>query len=102
MKSIKYCYLKPYCMIQEILISFALGYVFTLVYEFAVVNTIKKRRGDYLIVKFKGYHIHHSMIGIALIVVWLFVLNPGIFAAGTGVIARHTHSEKKFTFIDRK
>lgn len=76
------------------------GYVFIFFYELCF-NAIHKRKGKMPIVRFKGYHLHHSLYGVALLAIFVFMTNLFILGAGIGIIVRHTYAEKKLTFIDK-
>lgn len=78
-----------------------MGYILTAIYETGV-EFLKKKRGKYVIIRFKGYHLHHSLYGLILLIIWIIMSKPVILGASTGIIVRHTKKEKKLTFIDKK
>ncbi len=80
--------------------ALAAGIVVTKVYERFTVG---------ITVWVKGYHLHHSLYGLALLAVavlfhlthpdiLLLILISGI---GIGIIIQHTRSENRFVFVDR-
>lgn len=86
------------------------GVLLTLIFEF-VLKTNKKLRDRYYRrheILF-GYHVHHSTIGLLLIVlgVLLFLSDePGvalkIIGIGMGVIIMHTISSGRFVFVEKE
>lgn len=54
-----------------------------------------------------GYHVHHSIFGIPLILLGIiFLFFPGItgillIGLGLGIIIMHTYSAKEFKFIEK-
>ena len=92
------------------LTSLLIGVFITFVFEL-ILKTNKKLRDRYYRrheILF-GYHVHHSTIGVLLIVVSviLFLLNKGSYSLsmlgiGTGVIIMHTISSRRFVFIEKE
>ncbi len=83
-----------------LLLGIVLGYLVTVVYELAHVM-LGKILKEKPIVKIKDYHLHHSLYGLGMFVLFFFFTYAIILGSGIGIILRHTHSEKKFTFIDK-
>jgi len=87
-------------LVSTLIIGFLIGFSMTFIYELThgfLGNKIKKE----IKVVIKGFHLHHSIYGLILFIFCLMYSSPFLFALGLGTIARHTHSEKKFTFIDK-
>ncbi len=84
----------------SLLIGFLDGYFFIVLYEMGF-NFIHKKSKKEPIVRFKGYHLHHSLYGLGLLFLFLIIPHSLILGSGLGIIVRHTHAEKKFTFIDK-
>jgi len=51
--------------------------------------------------KVKGFHFHHSLIGLGLILVFLFTKDVFWLGGGIGIIVHHTQVERKFVFADK-
>ncbi len=97
-------------IITTFLTATFVGVILTLIFEF-VLKTNKKLRDRY----YKrheilfGYHVHHSTIGLLLIIlgVLLFLLNQTAVALnstgiGLGIIIMHTISSNRFVFIEKE
>ena len=82
-------------MFGELIAGLMIGVLFTIVYE-GFLHFCGKPQ-----VRIKGHHIHHSILGLILIVIFLYLAKPFILGSGLGVIIRHTYDEKKFTFIEK-
>lgn len=76
------------------------GYLLTALYEYffrlVQVKTSKKP-----IVRFRGWHLHHSLYSIPFIIMAYISASLFLFGAGLGIKIRHIQSEKSFSFIDR-
>ena len=83
-------------MIGEFLIGFIVGYLFIIAYE--NFDSLLKDPT----VRLKGRHIHHSIYGLILIIVFMFYRMPVLLGLAIGIILRHTQAEHKFTFISKK
>jgi len=83
-------------IIGEFLIGFIVGYLFIIAYE-----NFDKLLKDPL-VRLKGRHIHHSIFGLILIIIFMFYRMPVLLGLAIGIILRHTQAEHKFTFISKK
>lgn len=93
-----------------LVMGIAVGLVLTWIFEFILKTNKKLRKKYYEHHKlFWGYHIHHSMYGIALIVlnIVLFLMDKRstdflYTAVGVGIIIMHTFSDGKFVFIEKQ
>jgi len=85
----------------ELILGVVFGIAITIVYEIGLklVERIHKKSPA---LRVKGFHIHHSIFGVALIGVYLFVWVPILLGLGFGIIIQHTRHDKKFTIIDKK
>lgn len=86
--------------IMLLIIGFIIGYLFTIAYEFCF-NLIESKVNKSPVVRFKEYHIHHSIYGLILILLFFIIQHPVIIGSAVGSIIRHTIKEKRFTFIDK-
>ena len=82
------------------MIGFIIGAVFSYFYEKAY-KSLSKWEKHPAIVLFEGYHLHHSLYGIALIGAFFYLRNFYLLGAGISIIIRPTTSERKFTFIEK-
>lgn len=87
-------------MFNELVWGFAAGIIFSLIYE-AGYEIISKYRGKPNLVIFGNYHLHHSLYGVILIVLFFFLFNFYLLGAGISIIARHTATEGKFSFVEK-
>ncbi len=88
-------------IIYKFLLGIVFGIIFTVIYEL-IYNLIKRRRkGKELLLTIKGYHIHHSSLGLIPIILDIFFKTYYLIGFGVGIIIWHTISEKKFVFIDK-
>jgi hypothetical protein len=79
-----------------LLAGIAAGFVYELGYRIAARSL--KRKPVYRI---KGFRIHHSIYGIIIAAVSLWMRDYFLLALGIGIIIQHILVEKRFTVIDR-
>ncbi len=86
-----------------------IGVLITIVFEF-ILQTNKKLRDKYYRrhkILF-GYHVHHSTVGLLMVVLGLLLFTSHAVAAfnsiglGVGIIIMHTISSKRFVFIEKE
>ena len=88
-------------MILNFILGLIIGYVFIIIYEQAYKILKNKIKRD-PIVRFKNHHLHHSIYGLILIIIWILYPNFIILGAGIGIIIRHSFKERKIVFISKK
>lgn len=70
-----------------------------------LVTRLYERLTRGMMVVIRGYHLHHSLYGVVLVLLAVLLrewVNPAIPAGlAAGVIVQHTFSERRFVFIDR-
>jgi len=87
-------------IIINLLIGLVIGCVATIIYEY-IFDLIWYLTGKQPIISIFGWHLHHSLYGIFVIIIFfLLFINYIFLGIGLGVIIRHTQDEK-FVFIDR-
>jgi len=79
-----------------LLAGIAAGYVYELGYR--ILARKLKRKPVYRI---KGFRIHHSIYGIIIAAVSLWLREYLLLSLGIGIIIQHILVEKRFTIIDR-
>lgn len=84
----------------EAVASFIIGFLLSFVLKKGY-DTILSKRGKPPMVKFMDYHIHHSLIGLILLLLWPILGHTFLVGAGFGIIAHHTYSEQTFAFIEK-
>lgn len=97
-------------LISVFLLNVLIGTMATWIFEL-ILQTNKKLRDRYYRrheVLF-GYHVHHSTIGLLVIVVGVFAfiystpaVSLGLAGFGVGIILMHTISSRRFVFIERE
>lgn len=85
---------------KEIIFGFIVGFILTKFYEWVYLILNKKLKKQ-IIVKLKGFHIHHSIYGLFFIGLSTGLKNLFLLGIGLGIIVQHTIFDKKFTFIDK-
>jgi hypothetical protein len=86
--------------ILTIVFGLLTGYLATFLYEHSHLIAKNKTKKE-LILRIKGWHLHHSLYSLILLIIAYFATSVFILGTALGVKIRHIHSEKKFTFIDR-
>lgn len=84
-----------------VFLGLLLGLIGTRIYEKGlklVHNHIKENPT----VMIKGYHIHHSILGVLLYGVYLFEHLPILLGIGTGIIVQHTIHDGKFVIVNKE
>jgi len=74
----------------------AAGFIYELGYR--IVARKLKRKPVYRI---RGFRIHHSIYGIIIAAVSLWIRDFFLLALGIGIIIQHILVEKRFTIVDR-
>jgi len=87
--------------IYKIILGLIAGIIFTILYELIYKIIKKRRKGKELLLIVKGYHVHHSNIGLIPIVIDIFLRTYYLLGFGIGIIIWHTISEKRFVFVDK-
>ncbi|MBM3206250.1 MAG: hypothetical protein FJZ43_01345 [Candidatus Staskawiczbacteria bacterium] len=76
-----------------------------------ILQTNKKLRDRYYRRHqlFFGYHVHHSTVGLLVIVAGVFAfiygtlsVSLGVAGFGAGIVLMHTISSRRFVFIERE
>jgi hypothetical protein len=83
-------------ILEGLLAGIAIGFVYEAGYR--IVARRLKRKPVYRI---RGLRIHHSIYGIIIAAVSLWLRNPFLLSLGIGIIIQHILVEKRFTVIDR-
>ena len=84
-----------------VFLGLVLGLVGTVIFEKGlklIHNHIKENPT----VMIKGYHVHHSIIGVLLYGVYMFEHLPILLGIGTGIIVQHTILHKGHLVIVNK
>ena len=87
--------------IYKIIIGVIAGIIFTIIYEFIHGFITKQRKGNMPLLIIKGLHIHHSIIGVILVILDLFLRTYFLLGFGLGIIIWHTISERRFVFVEK-
>ena len=88
-------------LFPAIFVGLILGLVGTMVFEkgLKLVHNHVKENPTVII---KGYHIHHSIVGVLLYGVYFFEHMPLLLGIGTGIIVQHTIHDKKFVIVNKE
>ena len=49
-----------------------------------------------------GYHVHHSTIGLLILILGILMYSLAMIGIGVGIIIMHTISSKRFVFIEKE
>ena len=79
-----------------LLAGIALGFVYEMGYRI-VARSLKRKP----VFRIKGFRIHHSIYGIIIAAVSLWMREYLLLSLGIGIIIQHILVEKRFTVIDR-
>lgn len=90
------------------LLSTVLGFIYCWIFEIIMIEDkeIRNKYWDHHIPIF-GYHMHHSMYGVVLILIGVISLIFSnsialLFAGlGWGIILRHTKTDRKIVFVEK-
>lgn len=89
-------------MFWNLIFGLLIGYAYVIIHElggrFLKWELHKKHS---VTVKIKGYHIHHSVIGVIFLALFIFFPNLIYLGIAIGIIIRHTQAEKRFVFIEK-
>ena len=86
--------------LSHLLIGVIAGYLFIIFYEM-VFYYIRKKIRKKPVVRFEGYHLHHSLYGLACLFLYIIKPYPFLLGFGLGIIIRHTQVERKFIFVGK-
>jgi len=84
----------------EILVGLLAGILIGFIYELGYRITARRLK-RWLVLRIKGFRIHHSLFGLIIILISLVIREYFLLALGLGIIAQHILVEKRFTIIDR-
>jgi hypothetical protein len=79
-----------------LLAGIAAGYVYEMGYRI-VARRLKRKP----VFRIRGFRIHHSIYGIIIAAVSLWMREYFLLTLGIGIIIQHILVEKRFTVIDR-
>ena len=83
-------------VILGLLAGIAAGYIYELGYRIVARNLKRKP-----VFRFRGFRVHHSIYGIIIAAVSLWMREYFLLSLGIGIIIQHILVEKRFTVIDR-
>jgi hypothetical protein len=83
-------------ILEGLLAGIAIGFVYEAGYR--ILARRLKRKPVYRI---RGLRIHHSVYGIIIAAVSLWIRDYFLLALGIGIIIQHILVEKRFTIVDR-
>jgi len=86
----------PVQIILGLLAGIAAGYVYEMGYRI-VARKLKRKP----VFRIKGFRIHHSIYGIIIAAVGLWLKHYFLISLGIGIVIQHILIEKRFTVIDR-
>ena len=84
-----------------VFLGLILGLVGTVIFERGL-KLVHKHVKENPTVMIRGYHIHHSIIGVLLYCVYMFEHVPILLGIGTGIIVQHTILHKGHFVIVNK
>jgi len=84
----------------QILLGLLAGIAAASVYElgYRIIARLRKRKP---VLRVSGFRIHHSVYGIIIAAVSLWLRDYFLLSLGIGIIIQHILVEKRFTIIDR-
>ncbi len=80
---------------KEAIILFLIAAPLTFVYGITI-DHFNRKREELLQFKVKGFHLHHSLIGLVLVVFSIFTSNTLFLSVGLGIIVGHGFEELYF------
>lgn len=85
-------------MLSILLLGLLLGLIIT--YAFQEIKILLRILKQHTLI-ISGYHIHHSVLGVILILIALIFIRPFLIGLGLGIIIAHTISNKEFLLIEK-
>ena len=84
-----------------VFLGLLLGLIGTIIFEKGL-KLVHRHIKENPTVIIKGYHIHHSIIGLLLYAIYIFDQIPILLGIGTGIIVQHTIHDGKFVIVDKQ